>query len=165
MAIDLFRIDDRLIHGQVVVGWAQALRLQFIVLVDDEVATSEWERELYAMAVPSGIELYCESVADAAQHFATHATDRRHGMLVTRDVATMARLREYAAPIQAVHIGGLHYRDGRAQKLRYVFLDATDERLLRSLVAQGVTVTAQDLPAARAVPLADVLACGGGMGA
>ena len=35
MSIVLYRIDDRLIHGQVVVGWGQPLDVAFIVLVDD----------------------------------------------------------------------------------------------------------------------------------
>ena len=52
MPLELCRIDDRLIHGQVVLGWGQQMRLGFIVLVDDEVAESEWERELYRMGVP-----------------------------------------------------------------------------------------------------------------
>ena len=39
MSIDLYRIDDRLIHGQVVVGWGQALGTGFIVLVDDVLFT------------------------------------------------------------------------------------------------------------------------------
>ncbi len=54
--IELFRIDDRLIHGQVVVGWGQPLDVGFIVLVDDEVATSEWEQELYRLGVPPGMD-------------------------------------------------------------------------------------------------------------
>ena len=56
MPIELYRIDDRLIHGQVVVGWGQPLSLRFIVLVDDEVASSDWEQELYRMGVPPGDE-------------------------------------------------------------------------------------------------------------
>ena len=44
MTLVLHRIDDRLIHGQVVVGWGQPLNIQFIVLVDDAVAASEWSR-------------------------------------------------------------------------------------------------------------------------
>jgi mannose/fructose/N-acetylgalactosamine-specific phosphotransferase system component IIB len=43
MGIQLYRIDDRLIHGQVVVGWGQPLDIRFLVLVDDLVASSEWE--------------------------------------------------------------------------------------------------------------------------
>jgi mannose/fructose/N-acetylgalactosamine-specific phosphotransferase system component IIB len=159
--INLFRIDDRLIHGQVVVGWAQPLGLQIVVLVDDAVAGADWERELYAMAVPRGIELRFETVAGAVAHFAAYASDARQGMLVTRDIATMSELQRQVgrggAGIAAVHIGGLHYGAGRAQKLRYVFLDAADEAQLRALAARGVAVTAQDLPTARAIALEDVL--------
>ncbi len=157
MPISLFRIDDRLIHGQVVVGWAQPLGLQVIILVDDVVAESDWERELYEMAVPRGIELRFETVAGAVAHFADYARDSRQGMLVTRDIATMSELQRQLGGITAVHIGGLHYGNGRTQRLRYVFLDSADETRLRALAAQGVAVTAQDLPTARPVALEDVL--------
>ena len=43
MSIALYRIDDRLIHGQVVVGWGQRLNIGFIVLVNDAVRASAWE--------------------------------------------------------------------------------------------------------------------------
>ena len=58
MSLVLYRIDDRLIHGQVVVGWGQPLDIGFIVLVDDEVARSEWEQELYRMGTPPEMEVY-----------------------------------------------------------------------------------------------------------
>ena len=66
MALDLYRIDDRLIHGQVVVGWGQPLDLRFIVLVDDEVAASDWEQELYRMGVPPDMDVYFDAVESAA---------------------------------------------------------------------------------------------------
>ena len=65
MSIELYRIDDRLIHGQVVVGWGQPLDISFIVLVDDEVASSEWEQELYRMGTPPDMDVYFHSLADA----------------------------------------------------------------------------------------------------
>ena len=66
MPIQLFRIDDRLIHGQVVVGWGQPMGLAFVVLVDDEVAASEWEQELYRMGVPPEMDAVFASVEEAA---------------------------------------------------------------------------------------------------
>jgi len=42
--LELYRVDDRLIHGQVVLGWGQPLNIGFIVLVDDAVVSSDWER-------------------------------------------------------------------------------------------------------------------------
>ncbi len=44
MSVVLYRVDDRLIHGQVVVGWGQRLGVGFIVLVDDGVQANDWEQ-------------------------------------------------------------------------------------------------------------------------
>ena len=160
MAIDLFRIDDRLIHGQVVVGWGKPLDIDLIVLVDDEVATSDWEQDLYRMGVPPGMSVVFESVASAAEHLGRYQTDGRRGILLTQDIDTMRRLVD-ASGITAVNLGGIHHKAGRTQRLRYVFLTPGEEAALRALAARGVEVTAQDVPASRAVPLEEVLASHG----
>ncbi len=64
-AIVLCRIDDRLVHGQVVIGWGRAMGIELIILVDDTVAASAWEQELYRMAVSPEIEVLFVTVADA----------------------------------------------------------------------------------------------------
>jgi mannose/fructose/N-acetylgalactosamine-specific phosphotransferase system component IIB len=159
VGVELYRIDDRLIHGQVVVGWGQPLDLGFIVLVDDEVAASDWEQELYRMGVPPGMDVFFESVDGAAASHARYQDDARPGIVLTGDIATMTRLVDQTnGVIRAVNVGGIHHRAGRSQRLRYVFLTPDEERQLRELARRGVTVTAQDVPAARPVPLDDVLA-------
>jgi len=157
MAIEMYRIDDRLIHGQVVVGWGQPLDLQFIVLVDEEVAASDWEQELYRMGVPPEMEVYFESVASAAAHLSAYQADARRGLLLTGDIETMARLIEATGRIHAVTLGGIHHKAGRVQRLRYVFLSPTEEEALRALARTGVAVHAQDVPAARPLTLDEVL--------
>ncbi|MCC6928601.1 MAG: PTS sugar transporter subunit IIB [Gemmatimonadaceae bacterium] len=158
MALELYRIDDRLIHGQVVVGWGQPLDLRFIVLVDEEVAASDWEQELYRMGVPPEMDVYFESLADAAARLAEHQADPRAGLLLTGDIETMARLVEATRAIPSVNLGGIHHKTGRVQRLRYVFLSPAEEAALRELSRSGVEVTAQDVPAARPLPLDEVLA-------
>lgn len=157
MTVQLFRVDDRLIHGQVVVGWGQPLDVEFIVLVDDAVAASEWEQELYRMGVPPEMDVYFHSADSAVAALADYRADRRRGILVTGDIATMASLVDRAA-VTEVNIGGIHSRPGRVQRMRYVFLSPEEEEQLRALDARGVTVTAQDVPGARPVPLDDMLA-------
>jgi mannose/fructose/N-acetylgalactosamine-specific phosphotransferase system component IIB len=56
-----------------------------------------------------------------------------------------------------VNVGGIHHRAGRIQHLRYVFLTAEEQDALRELAILGAVVTAQDVPAARAVPLEELL--------
>lgn len=160
MTLALYRIDDRLIHGQVVVGWGQPLDIEFIVLVDDTVATSDWEQELYRMGVPPEMEVYFHTANDAVAAIPKYRADPRHGILLTGDITTMQTLVDKAA-VDAVNIGGIHSRDGRVQRLRYVFLSPDEERQLRDLAAGGAKVTAQDVPGARPVSLDDLLAEGG----
>ena len=156
MTLELFRIDDRLIHGQVVVGWGQPLDLDFIVLVDDQVAASDWEQELYRMGVPPEMEVYFHDVAAATSRIPQYRTDPRHGLLLAGDIATMQRLAD-GVRLDAVNIGGIHSRPGRVQRLRYVFLSPDEAKELQKLAARGVTVTAQDLPGARPVSLDELL--------
>ena len=161
MGIELYRIDDRLIHGQVVVGWGQPLDIGFIVLVDDDVAASDWEQELYRMGVPPDMEVYFESVESAAASLGRYRGDSRPGILLTGDIETMRRLIDAAGGeeggITAVNLGGIHHRTGRTQRLRYVFLAPDEELALRGLADAGVEISAQDVPAARQVTLDELL--------
>ena len=156
MTLVLHRIDDRLIHGQVVVGWGQPLDIRFIVLVDDDVAASEWEQELYRMGAPPEMEVYFLNVDAAVANLPRYRADARHGILLTGDIETMRRLVD-AGGIASINLGGIHHRTGRSQRLRYVFLNENEETALRELAARGVSVTAQDVPGARPVPLDDIL--------
>ena len=92
MTLVLNRIDDRLIHGQVVVGWGQPLDVQFIVLVDDAVASSDWEQELYRMGVPPHMTVHFHTVADAIAALPAYQADTRPGLLLTADIDTMIQL-------------------------------------------------------------------------
>jgi PTS system mannose-specific IIB component/fructoselysine and glucoselysine-specific PTS system IIB component len=152
----LYRIDDRLIHGQVVVGWGQPLDIGFIVLVDDEVASSDWEQELYRMGTPPEMEVRFNSVDAATAELARYQEDSRPGILLTGNVASMLRLVKEAG-VREVNLGGIHHRADRRQRLRYVFLSPDEEKLLRNMAEVGATVTAQDVPATRPVELNELL--------
>lgn len=156
MSLVLYRIDDRLIHGQVVVGWGQPLNVGFIVLVDDEVAGSEWEQELYRMGVPPGLQVYFDTPDAAIAAIPGYRKDERPGILLTPDIATMRTLVD-AGVVESVNVGGLHHRAGRFQRLRYVFLTPEEETELRAMGATGVEVFGQDVPGASKVPLDELL--------
>ncbi len=157
MAIERFRIDDRLVHGQVVVGWGQPLSLGFIVLVDDVVADNDSERELYRMGTPPEMELFVETVESAAARMAEFELRPDAGMLLTGDIATMDRLTAAVPAIRTITIGGIHHRQGRSACLSYVFLSESEIAELTVIAARGVSIVAQDLPVSNEVPLDDLL--------
>jgi D-glucosaminate PTS system EIIB component len=155
MTVALYRIDDRLIHGQVVVGWGQPLDVSFIVLVDDEVSSSDWEQDLYRMGVPPQIEVIFASVDQAATQLANWEADSRVGIVLVGDVDTALALATRLPAVKRFNVGGVHHRAGRTERLRFVYLTDDEAAKLRQLAARGVEVTAQDVPTARAVPIGE----------
>jgi mannose/fructose/N-acetylgalactosamine-specific phosphotransferase system component IIB len=154
MSIVLCRIDDRLIHGQVVIGWGRPLGINLIILVDDQVASSPWEQELYRMAVAPEIDVQFVTVAEAAREMESWRSNGKRGLVLTGDLETMAALHA-ASPqvVRNINLGGIHHRAGRRERLPFVYLTDQELRTLQQLEAGGAVVTAQDLPTTPPVPL------------
>lgn len=158
MPVVLARVDDRLVHGQVVIGWGRPLGADLIVLVDDEVAGHEWEQEIYRMAVPEGVEILFASVDEAGRRLPAWEASQSRVLILTGDIATMAGLRNRAPEvIREVNLGGIHHRAGRTEHLRYLYLDEAEVTALKALAASGTVVSAQDLPTSTAVRLEQLL--------
>ncbi len=154
MSIVVARIDDRLVHGQVVIGWGRPLELSRIVLVDAEVAASPFERELYQMAVPAGIDVeFLEPDAAPDRIEALGVADERV-LVLTGSVDTMVALVKHChGAIGKVNLGGIHERPGREEYLSYVYLSTREFDDLKAVEAAGIEVSAQDLPTTAPVPL------------
>jgi PTS system mannose-specific IIB component/fructoselysine and glucoselysine-specific PTS system IIB component len=152
----LHRVDDRLIHGQVVVAWGRRLRPARIWVADDASAADDWERELLATVAP-GIDVRVVTVAEAAAAYAAEAAAPGGAFLLVRDLGTALALVEAGAAIPAFTLGGLHYAPGRDKINEYIYLGPEDRRAARALIARGVRLEVQDVPATRpqALPALD----------
>lgn len=148
MPIVLYRVDERLIHGQVTVAWGGHLQPDRYVVVDDELAGSEWERELHRLGVPPGADAVFVSVGDARGALDRWQADEDQSViLLTRDLDSMLRLaRGGGLRGREVNLGGIHHAAGRSEVLPYVFLDDADRERIRELARGGVDVVARDLP-------------------
>ena len=151
----LHRIDDRLIHGQVLIAWGHRFPTSRIWVVDDASAANEWERELLQTAAP-GIEVKVVTVAEAAAGYDAETAASGHAMLLVRSLETALALVEAGARVSAWNVGGLHYAPGKDRVNEYVYLDDADRRLARALLERGVALSVQDVPASRAHSLAEL---------
>jgi PTS system mannose-specific IIB component/fructoselysine and glucoselysine-specific PTS system IIB component len=157
MAIVLSRVDDRLIHGQVVIGWGRPLAIDRFALVDDEVAASDLEQELYRMAVPAGTAVEFVSCPAAGSRIEAWAASPERVLVLTGSIATMAAAHDQRpALITIMNLGGIHAGPGRREYLPSVYLTAEELATLRRLAADGVEITAQDLPTTRPLHLEEL---------
>jgi mannose/fructose/N-acetylgalactosamine-specific phosphotransferase system component IIB len=149
----LLRVDDRLIHGQIVVGWGQRLHPERIWVVDDAAAGSPWERSLMASAAPDA-EVQVVTVAAMSAAWAQEEAAPGGAFLLVRDLRTALALVESGATITRLNLGGLHYAPGKSKVNEYIYLDDADRARARALLARGVALEVQDVPGAIARPLA-----------
>jgi mannose/fructose/N-acetylgalactosamine-specific phosphotransferase system component IIB len=154
----LYRVDERLIHGQVVLGWGIRLRPDRYIVVDDEVAGSPWEQELYLLGVPEDVETVFETVVDARGRLPDWRADSRASVLLTRAIPAMRELgRGGGMEETRVNLGGIHHAPGKERVLPYLHLSPDEIRLLEEMAAEGVEISAQDLPGSARIPLGDLL--------
>lgn len=150
MTVVLARIDDRLIHGQVTVGWSQKLRPDRIVLANDAIADDSWQSRVYSSSVPPDIAVSILSMAQAADLLSVdHETVAERILLLTADPSHMAELVRLGARLSRINLGGLHFSNGRLEMLPYVYVSQADLAALRWLVDLGVSLTAQQVPGGR----------------
>ena len=157
MSLSLVRLDDRLIHGQVVIGWVQALAATHIMVVDDRVRATEWEQEIYRLGVPAGLGVSFESVEDAAGKVAEWLEVPERVIVLFGGVETATRLCDRCDAITKLNLGGVHDGVDRRQRLPYVYLTDEEAEQLRELSDAGVTITAQAVPTDSPVSLEQVI--------
>lgn len=158
MSVVLYRVDERLIHGQVVLGWGRRLHPARYVVVDDALTGSEWEQDLYRLSVDASVALEFLATEEAREALPGFRADAVRTVILTRDVDHMRRLAAGGLMEgEEVNLGGLHHRPGRSEVRSYLHLDEGDRACVRQLSDAGVNVTGQDLPEAVRVPLDDLL--------
>jgi len=146
MGVTLLRVDDRLIHGQVVEGWIPFLKVDLVVVVSDAAAADEIQTALMKMALPPTVGLLVLPVAEAAASLAAPQMAARSALVLVPGPAEALALVEKGLKVDRINVGGLHYTVGKVQLGRALFLDEKDRLALRSLAAKGVRLEGRALP-------------------
>ncbi len=105
--IVLARVDDRLIHGQVVVGWARALEADCLVVANDAVAADPMQRQLLPMAVPPQIKVGIYRVREAAEALRQDKYEGRRVIVLFASLADALSLVQSGFPLARLNLGGI----------------------------------------------------------
>ena len=142
--IALVRVDNRLIHGQVVEAWLPYLKVQRVVVADDEAAQSPLIRAAMGLAIQDSVEVKIEPLS--AVDFRALSSDPTKTLLLLRDVAAVLSARRAGLALPRLNLGNVHYGSGRRQVSASVFLSQDELDQLKLLGDDGVEVEAQGVP-------------------
>lgn len=144
MAVELLRIDDRLIHGQVVEGWLPHLKVEHVVVMS---ACDEVARALMNMAMPPSISLdVFATPKEIISSLSMGPAQTKKTLVLVPGPSEALALIEAGLPVAKVNVGGLHYTAGKVQLGKALFLDAGDRKALSGLAQRGVALEGRALP-------------------
>jgi PTS system mannose-specific IIB component len=153
----LVRIDDRLIHGQVIAVWCNHQRFDRIIIVDDTVAADSFMQEVLRLAAPPGIDVAALSVADAAEALSGAGSDPETMMLLFKNPRTVAQLFEAGVRFTALNVGGMGSGPGRRNVFKNISMSDQDLSILKDLQSKGVQITLLTVPGEKSKPFAELV--------
>jgi PTS system N-acetylgalactosamine-specific IIB component len=144
----LVRVDNRLVHGQVLEAWVPRIGAKAILVADDEAAGSALAKAALTLCVPPELPVRIEPVA--AVRWAEEAGSPVPTLVVVRDVEGVERavaggLSPAMAPL--LNLGNVHYAEGRKSVTASLFLSSGELDALRRLERAGFGVEGRPIPA------------------
>lgn len=153
----LARIDDRLIHGQVVEGWVNFLKATCIVVADDKVAANPLQRTIMEISVPEGLKVVIGTVAEVCDKLRSHALDRERIILLFSGPRDVVRFLQSGGACAVVNIGGMRFVPGKRKVRDVLAVDDADVAALREILRLGTRVEVQTVPTEKPQLLETVL--------
>lgn len=146
MPLSLVRIDDRLIHGQVVEGWMPALSIRRVLVVSDQAAEDPTQAALMQMALPESVGLEICPVRTAHEAVRRAAEGTEATLVLAPGPTEVLALLRAGISLKMVNVGGLHYAAGRVQLGKAIFLGEEDLRSLKDIARLGVRLDGRAVP-------------------
>ena len=146
--VALVRVDNRLVHGQVLEAWLPALDAHGILVADDEAAENMLARSAMTLAIPPGIRFEVLRLQAAVELLRPggRGAQAARTLVLLRDVRDAVMLHEAGVPLPQLNLGNVHFKAGRKQVSPSVFLDAQELAALETLAQAGTQVEVRAVP-------------------
>ena len=143
----LVRIDNRLVHGQVLEAWVPALRVQALLVADDEAAGDTFAQAAMGLALGDGLVLEVLTLAEAAARLGPGGPGPVVGtLLLLREVESAVALARAGVPLPRLNLGNVHFRAGRRPVSSTVYLDDAELSALEALGRAGCEIEVRAVP-------------------
>ncbi|MGV8080682.1 MAG: PTS system mannose/fructose/N-acetylgalactosamine-transporter subunit IIB [Syntrophales bacterium] len=157
MEIALVRIDNRLVHGQIIEAWVPYARANCIIVVDDHVASDFFRETVIKMSVPRDIETLISSVDEFPENIKGIGQKNRKAIVLFSSVKDALRAYRGGFHFERLNIGNIHNEECIQQCAPSVLLGEEDISAIRELAQEGVQVDVRRVPREKPIGIRDIL--------
>ncbi len=142
--IVLTRVDNRLIHGQIVQGWLPTLTVSEVLIVSPKVAQKVFLQKMLRLALPSGYKLTVKEAKEAVKYL---AEDTEKVFIIIEDIAILMEMfREGFSP-KVITLGNTQFMEGKKQYSPGIFLSEEEVKDLKNIEKEkSISIEIRSLP-------------------
>lgn len=156
--IVLARVDDRLIHGEVVSVWTPSLQANTILIVDDDVAKDKFNLKVLKSLAPAGVKVFVITQEKAADRLMAEGKPGEKIIMLAKTPITYDYLVKAGVPLKEVNLGGMGIRGARRPFIKNVAASPEEVDAIEDMTNRGVHVYYQLVPEQGVVEVPDAIA-------
>lgn len=146
--IVLVRVDDRLVHGQVMTSWSKATNANKFMVIDDEVASNDLMKTVLKGVIPANIKLGIFTVEKAADRLIKGFKSDDRVIILVKTPVTIQKFLGYGIRFNQLNIGGIGTRADRETLWRNIAVTKEEKEAIKELISSGsdvfIQITADD---------------------
>lgn len=141
-----FRIDNRLVHGQVIEGWLPYLGAGHLIVVNDALTADDLQQRIMRLAIPGRIWVAFVPVNSVKTLYETLEAERRNSLFLFATCQDVVRTAEQGVPVPILNIGNMHYSQGKRQICAHVAVSDNDVACLSYFKQSGTQLDFRSVP-------------------
>lgn len=151
------RIDDRLIHGQVVTAWIKVYPINKILIIDDELSKNQLMLRIYKAAAPTGVEVVLMNQEDAAEYLLDDPVKGENIMVLVKIPEVIEKIINQGYETSKIILGGMGASEKRKRFNRNVSASEEEIASFRRIVDKGIKIVYQLVPNDREMDIKELL--------
>ncbi len=145
--ISLVRVDDRLLHGQIICAWVPHLGANYLIVASDEAAGNSLASDIIGSCARKDLSIDVKRIDDVAGDPAVDGGRAHKVILIVADLTDAMRLYDNGLKFKALNIGNIHHDDGGRAVTSAVILNRDDDEIIEKFLSLGVSIDIRDVPA------------------
>ena len=146
------RVDDRLLHGQIICSWVPFIKADALIVASDEAASDALASEIIESCGCKALKVIVKRVDDVYSFLAGSLFADRQLILIVADLKDAMRVYESGMRFATLNIGNIHHDDNGLRIAPSVIIDCDDECIIERLESMGVTIDIRDVPGSSPIP-------------
>jgi len=141
-----FRVDNRLVHGQVIEGWLPYLDATKLVVINDKLAVDELQQQIMQLAIPGRIQTHFVPFKEIKTLYDDIESRGNTALYLLATCQDVSRLAAEGVTVPVLNVGNMHYGHGKRHLCTHVAVSDDDLTCLRALREQGTQLDFRSVP-------------------